>query len=680
MASYYSASVTRAAYSKIISQIRIGKRLPAALYILDEANTELPLEVRQLCAELRTLHTIGAEFNLLKFHTIQPKISFLSYPGFFEDAHPVLRESVVVDLTSGKVRRDDYSDRLNPPVLHRKETFLHPDNPSVKHFAELTAAEEAAGLLEDTERIGFKLNWERVLEAKGVRIEGHKLHLAPGNQTREVAEPAVVIQRHRTAIARTAMSKPTRSIIEHNLLKPGESFFDYGCGHGADVSRIRALGYEANGWDPVHAPHGAKRSADVVNLGYVLNVIEDPAERVDVLLRARALAKRLLVVSTMIRGQEAYEESRNCGDGLLTKINTFQKYFAPAEIQSFIEDALGLDAVPVALGIYFVFVDTADLQDFLLARSRRHIDWTSLSEKLGFARRAPVVARDPYLENKELLDSFWQTLVTLGRVPAEDEFARLPEIKSICGSAAKAGALFVERFGTKTLEVARTKRKEDVLVYVSAALLRRKKRQVQLSDNLRRDVRAFFGGLPEAERAATELLYAAGDVDELALAIQNLGFGWWDEAEHQYTIHRSLLDELPVLLRVFVECAARLYGNPREADLIKFHLRSRKLTFSHYGDFDHDPFPELQLRIKIDLPKLFVNVIEPKPGEIQLLYFKERFVKPGYVGFDAMAKRSARLRKLGFDEKTFGYGPTKTEFALLLEQNNLTRQLLPKRR
>lgn len=672
--------MTRAAYSEIVSQIRIGKRLPAALYLLDEGHTELPLEVRKLCTHLRTLHAIGAEFNLLKFHTIQPKISFLSYPRFFEDAHPVLRESVVVDLSSGKVRRDNYADRLNPPVLHRKETFLRPDHPSSKHFAELTAAEEAAGLLEETERIGFKLNWERVLEAKGVRIEGHKLHLATGHESREAIVPSVAIQRHRTAIARTAMSKPTRLIIEHNLLKPGESFFDYGCGHGADVTGIRALGYEAHGWDPVHAPDEARRPADVVNLGYVLNVIEDPAERVDVLLRARTLAKRLLVVSTMIRGQEAYEEARNCSDGLLTKINTFQKYFAPDEIQSFIEDALGLDAVPVALGIYFVFVATADLQDFLLARSRRHIDWTSLSEKLGFTRRAPVVVRDPYLENKELLDSFWQTLVTLGRVPVDDEFPRLAEIKSICGSAANAASLFVERFGATTLEVARTKRKEDVLVYVSAALLRRKKRQVQISDNLRRDVRAFFGGFTEAERAATELLYAAGDVDELALAIQNLGFGWWDEADKQYTIHRSLLDELPVLLRIFVECAARLYGDPREADLIKFHLRSRKLTFYHYRDFDNDPFPELQLRIKIDLPKLFVNVIEPKSGEIQLLYFKERFVKPDYLGFDAMAKRSARMRKLGFDEKTFGYGPTKTQFARLLEQHNLTRQLLPKRR
>ena len=81
---------------------------------------------------------IGAEFNLLKFHTASPKISFLAYPDFEKDPHPILAESIIVDLITGKVRRDDYRTRANPPILHRKETFLPPDHPLHAKFAKLT--------------------------------------------------------------------------------------------------------------------------------------------------------------------------------------------------------------------------------------------------------------------------------------------------------------------------------------------------------------------------------------------------------------------------------------------------------------------------------------------------------------------------------------------------------------
>ena len=118
-----------------------------------------------------------------------------------------------------------------------------------------------------------------------------------------------------------------------------------------------------------------KQSADVVNLGFVLNVIEDPAERVEALLDAWHHTRRVLLVSTLIAGQEAYNDIRTFGDGVLTGRDTFQKFFEPSEIQALIEDTLHTEAVPVGLGIYLVFRDTADLHDFPASRSRRFIDW-----------------------------------------------------------------------------------------------------------------------------------------------------------------------------------------------------------------------------------------------------------------------------------------------------------------
>jgi DNA phosphorothioation-associated putative methyltransferase len=283
---------------------------------------------------------------------------------------------------------------------------------------------------------------------------------------------------------------------------------------------------------------------------------------------------------------------------------------------------------------------------------------------------------DPYDTHRELLDSFWQSAVGLGRTPRDEEFDRLDEVRVACGSVPKAMALFLERYGQGTFDAARARRRDDTLVFVAAGRLRKRVPFTKLSPKLQRDIQSFFGSFPEAERQALEVMFAAGDVDELALAVEQLGFGFWDKAEQQFTVHRSLLDELPTIMRVYVECAARLFGNPREADLIKFHLRSRKLTFQFYDKFDEAPFPELRLRIKIDLPKLFVTVLDNQHvTDQQVLYFKERFVGANYPARAKFETISRRLRSLGFMPETIGYGPNKSALEKLLSINGLRSDL-----
>ena len=87
----------------------------------------------------------------------------MDYPEFESDPHPVLRHAITIDLAAGKARHTDYAGNLNPPILHRKETFLPTGNPLRTRFEALTRAEEAAGLYEKTATIGFKLNWEKLL-------------------------------------------------------------------------------------------------------------------------------------------------------------------------------------------------------------------------------------------------------------------------------------------------------------------------------------------------------------------------------------------------------------------------------------------------------------------------------------------------------------------------------------
>jgi DNA phosphorothioation-associated putative methyltransferase len=61
-----------------------------------------------------------------------------------------------------------------------------------------------------------------------------------------------------------------------------------------------ALGIEANGWDPVHRSDGELREADVVNIGYVANVIEDSKERSETLQDAWRVAKKKLIVTARL--------------------------------------------------------------------------------------------------------------------------------------------------------------------------------------------------------------------------------------------------------------------------------------------------------------------------------------------------------------------------------------------
>lgn len=656
--------MTAAEYRQALDALPYGKRLPGAIYLIDPGDdSRIPSILRITVTELRKRLEIGTEFNLLKFHTTSPKISFLAYPEFEKLPHPALAEAVIVDLVTSKTRRDDYRTRANPPILHRKETFLPPEHPLHRKFAKLTLQEEAAGLLDDTSRIGFRLNWERALAEKGLGFKGHKLieirNLSASPPTKA---PQKKIQRHKTALLRREISKPVKTLLEVGQLRRGESFFDYGCGHGGDVEAIGKLGHESSGWDPIHAPDTSKLTADVVNLGFVLNVIEDPAERVDALIDAWKHARRALLVSTLIAGQEAYDDIQAYGDGVLTSRDTFQKFFEPSEIQALIEDTLHTEAVPVGLGIYLVFRDTADLHDFLAQRSRRFIDWESLSRKLGLLR-ALKAKRDPYDTHRELLDEFWESVLILGRIPRDEEFDRLADVRQACGSLPRALQLFIDRFGEPTFNAARKRRKEDLLVFIAAAQLRRKIPFNQLSLRLQRDLRAFFGSYANAEEKARELMFAAGDEDELEIAVGQLDFGHLDPREGHFTVHRSLLDELPAILRVYVECAARLYGNPRECDLIKIHLHSRKLTFHYYRDFEKEPLPELLTRIKIDLKRLFVSVIDHTTGpEHQLLFFKERFLAKDHPDRAKMDRFSAKLRNLGLREETIGYGPSKEKW------------------
>jgi DNA phosphorothioation-associated putative methyltransferase len=522
-------------------------------------------------------------WNLLKLHTDQVAVSFLCYPDFNVDPHPALAEATKINLNTGAVVKTDYRKRSNPPILHRKETFLAPGHPRVMEYAALTAAEEQAGLYRDPSRIGLRLHWHTLLKRLRLSYDGHRLielqNGSPRVTSTEEATPEVA--RHRTAIKRYDLSKPVKTLLERGLLRKQDTLFDFGCGHGMDVEALVNLGYQASGWDPAFQPNAEKRKASVINLGYVLNVIENPEERLAVLREAFSLAHRLLVVSTLIVGQETDSHSRSYGDGFLTKTNTFQKFYAPGELEALIERTLDVEVSTLGLGICVAFRDPDEAETFEASRSRRRIDWTEINGHLRFssptARERCNVGR--YELHKELFNDFWQVLLELGRLPEPVEFDRLNDVRKAAGGLKKALPLVVAQNGAELWERARKSRTEDVLVYLAMANFRKRFLRREIPLRIKNDIRSFFGDISAARTKARELLFAAGDPGEIELACEEVNVGWQDQ--DALIIHRSLLDRLPPLLRIYVHCAAYRYGDPSQADLIKIHKHSGKVTFQH---------------------------------------------------------------------------------------------------
>lgn len=712
-------------YQSCLAAVPHGKRLPTALYLHREGLAGAAPELDRWVGRLADRYQIGPEYNVLKFRSAELKVSFLAYPRFFEDPHPALRQAVTVDLVRGKARRTDYARNPNPPILHRKEAFLPADHTQRRRFAALTEAEEAAGLYADTTTIGFKLNWEQLVASKGLRYRGHRLLLAgdadepavdfqsaltrapavvlgaevpspiggdregpvagssdlrsaAGSRAAHPGAPAAsapLIQRHKTALVRYELSKPVRTLLEYGQLRPGVTFFDYGCGQGADVTGLRNLGYAANGWDPVHRPDSRKTEADVVNLGYVLNVIEDPAERLATLVDAFGHARRLLVVSALIRETVDTETAAAFRDGVLTKRNTFQKYFDQPELQQYLEDALETTVVPVSLGVFYVFRDPVEQQDFIEARTRRTIDWTQISARLGLGQPRKSRWELFYEQHKELLDVFWATVLRLGRLPAPVEFERHAELRDVMGTPKRALRLFLKRGGAELLNQATETRKNDLLVYLALSNLRRRVPFGHLSASLRLDIRTFFGNHKAALAKGLDLLYSAGDPGEIELACEDLKLGWQDP--QALYVHRSLLDQLPPVLRAYVGCATALFGDVQQADVIKLHKTSGKVTFLTYDEFEAKPLPGLCTRTKVNLRTRWVQVFDHR-AEGQLLYFKERLVAADHPRRAEMERFSAKVRKLGIGADP-GRGLAVVELKQLLERFRLNSNLNRKR-
>jgi DNA phosphorothioation-associated putative methyltransferase len=193
-----------ATFRDAVSVLNYGKRLPGAVYILRPKQGDVSPELLATICRAEAAAHPDPSWNLLKIHTDQFALTFLSYPNFDTDPHPALADATKVNLNTGSVSRTDYRLRSNPPILHRKETFLPPNDPRVLRFAALTRHEEEAGLYRDPSRIGLRLQWLTLLKRLRLVHEDHAL-VSVGKTQKDLFsenDELAEVDRHRTAIKR----------------------------------------------------------------------------------------------------------------------------------------------------------------------------------------------------------------------------------------------------------------------------------------------------------------------------------------------------------------------------------------------------------------------------------------------------------------------------------------------
>lgn len=455
------------------------------------------------------------------------------------------------------------------------------------------------------------------------------------------------IERHRAAIVRNDLSRPVRLSISSGVLSKENSFFDYGCGHGEDVKLLGIQGYQTNGWDPHYFPQSELQKADVVNLGYVLNVIENEQERRDALKNAWKLTEQLLIVAAQVSVGEPGKGHIAYNDGFVTTRNTFQKYYEQNELKQFIDEILETDAVPAGLGVYFIFRDETRAETFRASRFRSRATYSlSKIQIKNFADYLPTL--------QPLIDF----VAERGRLPVDDEVENENDIKKEFRSIGRAFEIIKRSTNADEWNEIIEKRKEDLLVYVALSRFQRRPQFSALPKELRTDIKAFFGSYKQACDLGDKLLFSLGQAGTIQTACRQSPIG--KLVGNALYVHISALNSLGSTLRVYEGCASRTFGQLEQTTIIKFRADKPKVSYLYYPDFDIDPHPALHSSMQANLSSLYVDFRDYSSSENPpILHRKETFVDNTYPNYKKFAKLTTQEEKHGLLSDPISIGTKK---------------------
>lgn len=372
----------------------------------------------------------------------------------------------------------------------------------------------------------------------------------------------------------------------------------------------------------------------MVNLGYVLNVIEEPRERARALSDAFALARGVLIVA--VRADRTPEGSVEYGDGCLTGAGTFQKIFTQTEFVEYVQSTLAARVHVASMGIIYVFRNEDEEARFVANRA--------FSRRLGYRRDLieqfstdPVAQRYVKLANR------------LGRAPRPAEFPKFAQLVDSYGSAVTVERLLARNIDAESFAGSRAARQADILTYFAMLRLQGLKLPPfhSLDPSICADIKSMWKSYAEAAADGEQFLFKMGSADRVCEACSSAGLGKLLPG-HLY-VHRSALDELPPLLRVLLFAAQRVVGAvPFDIAKIKIARDGRAISFLLYDDFDGVPHPALVRSVRVYLPRAAFSIREyASQVSGPILHRKDAFVLPSYALYPTFRRLTEAEEALG---------------------------------
>jgi DNA phosphorothioation-associated putative methyltransferase len=370
-------------------------------------------------------------------------------------------------------------------------------------------------------------------------------------------------------------------------------------------------------------------------LGYVLNVIEKLEERRQALTSAWELTGKVLIVSAQVIINAPSKAQIAYGDGILTQRNTFQKYYDQEELKKYIDETLNTDAVPVALGIYFVFRDEAEKESYKAFRFVSNVATPRV--------RLPTKRFEDYQEMLEPLMKFY---TQRGRLPVKGELANEQLLLSEFGSFRRAFAVILQATDEVEWDAIAYRRSLDIQVYLALTHFEQRPRFSQLSLQMRQDIKAFFGSYEDACEVADQKLFSLGQPGIVKNACDKSNIG--KRTRGALYIHISALQALNPLLRIYESCASRTIGRVDETTLIKFNTDEMRISYLFYPDFDTEAHPALNASISIDLQTRKITRRDySQRANPPVLHRKETFVTSDYPHWEEFAQLTQQEEELG---------------------------------
>ena len=152
---------------------------PEAANVVRSPEESIPAELWKIICRAEIAAKPDPSWNLLKVHTRESRADISDVFGIRSGTSSCLSRSDQDQPNTGSIVRTDFRQRANPPILHRKETFLPPNDPQNLGMPASQNKRKRRTFIEIRRRIGLRVQWLAPLKRLNLHYQGHTLISRP---------------------------------------------------------------------------------------------------------------------------------------------------------------------------------------------------------------------------------------------------------------------------------------------------------------------------------------------------------------------------------------------------------------------------------------------------------------------------------------------------------------------